>query len=199
MRRGEILFTILERLSEAAIDAADMFDAFLTAGYGASVGKIEYEFRRRKRTRNRGSQSRLHEAALRRRYYDMVYRLKRDGLIEETSKKTRKFFSITAEGLRKLSHLRSSRRERLPLPLYSKEEGARWLIVAFDIPEREKRKREWMRTALRNLGFTMVQRSLWKGRIKVPRKFLEDIRRLNLVNCIEIFEISETGTLREVV
>lgn len=76
------------------------------------------------------------------------------------------------------------------------ENGPTFIIVAFDIPEREKRKRNWLRQSLCRMGLSMVQKSVWIGRVKLPEDFIESLRHLKLADCVEIFEITKTGTLK---
>src|SRR3990167_838001 len=75
----------------------------------------------------------------------------------------------------------------------------RLIIVIFDIPERERRKRAWLRLALKNIGLKLIQRSVWMGKVKIPKEFLDDIRELHLVNFVEIFEITKSGSLNQVI
>jgi hypothetical protein len=42
----------------------------------------------------------------------------------------------------------------------------------------------------------MVQKSLWLGKVKIPEEFLVDIRKLSLLDYVEIFEITKTGSLK---
>ncbi|MBM4388891.1 MAG: CRISPR-associated endonuclease Cas2 [Deltaproteobacteria bacterium] len=70
--------------------------------------------------------------------------------------------------------------------------------MAFDVPERERRKRTWLREVLRNLGFECVQKSVWIGKVKVPRQFLRDVRRYHLAEFIEVFQITKRGTLQQI-
>ena len=75
----------------------------------------------------------------------------------------------------------------------------RLIIVIFDIPERERRKRAWLRLALKNIGLKLIQRSVWMGKVQIPKEFLDDIRELHLVNFVEIFEITKSGSLNQVI
>ncbi len=49
-----------------------------------------------------------------------------------------------------------------------------WRIVLFDIPEDAKIKREVLRGKLKELGFTMIQRSVWV----IPYPCEDDINML---------------------
>ena len=45
--RGEIIYKILDYLEDKRIDAFNFFNAFISAGYGATFGKIDREYRLR--------------------------------------------------------------------------------------------------------------------------------------------------------
>ena len=126
-------------------------------------------------------------------FYSLLGKLKKQGLIE--SKKSDKgiLWTITKAGLSRLMILREKRTD------YKVESDNKLKIIAFDIPEKERRKREWLREVLRLLGFKMLQKSLWIGKNKIPEDFLADLRRKNLIEHIHILEVSKTGTLQELI
>jgi len=128
----------------------------------------------------------------------LIYKLKRSGLIKEKTKEGNKFFSLTQKGKIKLSQLKKNSRERLPEIIYQKAKSNKFTIVIFDIPETEKRKRSWLRVALGNLGFKMIQKSVWLGKVKIPKRFLDNLFQFKLVDFVEIFEISKTGSLKQI-
>jgi DNA-binding transcriptional regulator PaaX len=182
-------------LGGAAISAVDLFDIFLSAGYGASVNRFEYERRRKEQSRRRSSA----EAQAIQRYYVMLYKLRKQGLIARAKRTNGILYRITEAGKNKLAILKSRPGPSLPPAHYSdREDAKKFLIVAFDIPEHSKRKREWLRSALRNLGMQMIQKSVWMGKIKLPEDFLEDLKKLRIYDFVEIFEISKIGSLRRV-
>lgn len=86
----------------------------------------------------------------------------------------------------------------MPNPSYVKEDDRRSTIVAFDVPERFKEKRHWLRSVLKNLGLRMVQKSVWLGKVKIPREFIDDLKKLKILDFVEIFGITKGGTLEEV-
>ena len=87
----------------------------------------------------------------------------------------------------------------MPTKKYKKEKGEKTAIIIFDIPENERRKRNWVREALKNMDFKMVQKSVWIGKIKIPKEFLNNLEVLELLDFVKIFEISKTGSLETVV
>ena len=88
--------------------------------------------------------------------------------------------------------------KKLPSPkVYEKSAGEELLIVMFDIPEKQKNKRQWIRSALKEMGFKMIQKSVWSGKVSLSRRFLEDLSKLNLVDYVDIFTAMKLGSLED--
>jgi DNA-binding transcriptional regulator PaaX len=196
--KGEYTQKILEALQECALDAIDLFEAFLSAGYGASFTKLNYEFEKRRNARLGIIQKEDAERIMKQRFYRLLYNLKRDGFVATKQQGTKRLFLLTAKGKEKWRFFRSRSVEPLPPSYYPRKESRRLIIVAFDIPEKERRKRKWLRAVLRELGFRMIQKSVWIGKVILPEEFLHDLHRLRLISYIEIFEIGKTGSLRSI-
>ncbi len=197
--KGEITLKILEALGEAAVGTVELFAAIMVAGYGASPSRINYIQEKIHAHGAQEKREREHEAQLRRKYSNLLSKLKREGLITERKKGAGAFLTLTFLGTRKRDALRVRHAHALPPPHYRKEQGIRLLIVAFDIPEKERRKRDWLRSVLHNLGLKRVQKSMWLGKIKIPKELLKDIQTLGLVEFVEIFEVGNTGSLRHII
>lgn len=189
MKKGNATFKILDILDESLFTFGDLFMAIMRAGYGASYHKLEYEFQKESSRRLKGKD--LLET--RTKFSNLLYKLKKDGLIKDDKK--RHTFSITAAGREKLSFLKH---RKLPASLYVQKSSSTFTIVAFDIFEKERRKRHWLREVLKNMGLKMIQKSVWMGKVELPQEFLHDLQELNLLDCVEIFQITKTGSLRQV-
>lgn len=192
---------ILECIGDVAINMMDLTAVFLAAGYGASAGKIEREFKKMSGKRLRRQANRLEEQRQKRRFDKMLYRLKSDGLIKEKVNDGKSCIELTSKGKESFEILKKRRANALPSNVYNSlsQKSDKFVIVAFDIPERERRKRDWLRLALKNIGFQFIQKSVWMGKVKMPKEFLNDLRDLRLVEFVEIFEISKTGSLQQLV
>lgn len=190
---------ILEFIGETAVSAVDLIDAFLSSGYGASFGKLEYELEKRAHERKRRKINAQIEERLKQRYYSMLYKLKKDGLIQEKVIQNKKFYIPTKLGKFKLNKMKKLYESRLPLPKYIARRSHTMAIIVFDIPEKERKKRDWLRCVLHNLGFRMLQKSVWIGMARVPKEFLDDLHKLRIAEYIEIFGISKTGTIEQIV
>lgn len=113
-------------------------------------------------------------------------RLKRKGLVENQSGAWR----VTKKGILHLSdkiNFHKAYNHRLKTP--------KSMIIAFDIPEQYKRKRAWLRFELKNLGFEMLQKSLWLGPAPLPKEFLKTLSDLNLLNFVKFFEAKESDII----
>jgi hypothetical protein len=78
--RGQKIYKILDLLEDTAMSVVDLTSIFLSTGYGASLGKIDYEYDKKQKSRVdykiRKTQKRQLE--------QYIHKLKKDGLIEET-------------------------------------------------------------------------------------------------------------------
>lgn len=103
------------------------------------------------------------------------YKLKKRGLIEVeggTPRLTRKGFAS----------LRIYKPEKL--------ESA-YLMVIFDIPESDRRKRQQLRTLLRELRFQQVQKSVWMTHYECRDYLRAEIQELQLEGCVRVLEAYE--------
>lgn len=182
---------ILAHLRDGIISSADLLYAFLKSGYGASMWKIEREFSslQRQRLTSRASE------APKQRYYNIIYKLKKDRLLAESKIGGRKFFALTGTGKNRLKEAENRPRRALPLINYESKKSNTYTIIIFDIPEVDKWKRQWLRTSLKYIGMSLLQKSVWMGKIKVPRNFLADLEELEIVQYVQLFEVTKMGSL----
>lgn len=198
--KGELTLRVLEHIGDTAISMLDLASAFLGAGYGASTSKILSEFDKKGRERSQKNAEYLKMKRQRQRFSTMLCRLRNNGLIEEKINKDKSCVQLTSKGKQYFEMLKKRRSDALPNTRYKyKLKDGKFVIVVFDIPERERRKRAWLRSALGNLNFKMIQQSVWAGKVKIPEIFLNNLRELQLMEHVEIFEISKTGSLQQLI
>jgi CRISPR/Cas system-associated endoribonuclease Cas2 len=197
--KGETTLKILEVIEDVAGGIFDVFDVILNSGYGASFSKLNYEFSKRQKERLKIKADKEYQKEMRAKFNSLLYKLERDGLIEKKKDERKKLIvGLTPKGKARLLLLKTRRAKSLPATLYKKFDADKFIIVIFDIPEKERRKRNWLRLALKSLELKMIQKSVWMGKVKLPKTFLEDLKRLRLVDFVEIFEISKTGSLKQI-
>lgn len=129
-------------------------------------------------------------------FYSLLSYLQKQGIIKKNDKRGR-FWKITTKGKEKLKTLKE-KINIFPLRKYKIENENKFKIIIFDIPEKEKLKRNWLRNQLLIIGFKMLQKSVWISRNKLPKEFFEDLKELNLLQYIHIFPVDDDkkGTLR---
>jgi phenylacetic acid degradation operon negative regulatory protein len=86
------------------------------------------------------------------------------------------------------------------LPRYSKRDAANTakeknMIIIFDIPEKLRGKRNWLREELTRLGFSMLQKSVWFGPSPLPKTCVQHFKDLNVLPYIKFFRANETTIL----
>ncbi len=192
--KGELIFKILEFISEAACDTGSFLEIFLSSSKMNYSALKNFSNNRTAPLRTTVSDRYRQD---RRKYDVMLSKLKKDGLI--TSEGRRGVWNITKSGSKKLDHLREQIRSGFPnVEKYTSENSDSLVIISFDIPEVQKRKRNWVRRVLIELGFKMLQKSVWMGKIKAPKEFIEDLRILKLIDYLEIFSVGQSGTIRHI-
>lgn len=187
MARKTVVEKILETLTSSAIESAYLFVAISQAGYGASRKQIEKKLEEIKAGQQPVQKS-LHRK--RHSFYSTLSYLKKDGMIEKAGDKWR----ITPRGKEKLIALKIHKRPEHER--YKSEHDDILKIVMFDIPEKERWKRDWLRDALTMLGFRLVQKSVWAGKKRIPKEFLEDLARYNILDYVDMFTVTKSGSLR---
>ncbi len=189
--RGDLFLKFLDLIQEVGGSFEDHLVGFLKAGYGASVRGIEYETGKHRRYRERDILEKQLERRLKQRYFVMRRTLEQQGVIGSSNGK----MIITQKGIFKMRRLRGYAAERLRIPAYKLGDGSRATMIIFDIPEKDRRKREWLREVLRGMGCRRIQQSVWLAVGVLPKDFLVDLDRMRLSEFVEICEITKTGTL----
>ncbi|MFH1201006.1 MAG: hypothetical protein V1484_01605 [bacterium] len=96
-------------------------------------------------------------------------------------------WSITKKG-KKLS------RGARPLSYISspfKENSLPSMIISFDIPEKNRFMRHWLRNQIKIFGYKMLQQSLWIGPGPLPPSFLKRLEDLKIRKNIKTFKITK--------
>jgi len=135
----------------------------------------------------------------RQKFYSLLNYLQKEGLVEKRKNKKGRnsFWGITLKGRKKLKELKEKQSKILPKTRYEVQKEGELKIVIFDIPEKERRKRHWLRQSLLSLEFSPLQKSVWIGNTKLPEKFLKELKEIALLPYVEIFAIHKTGTIKK--
>lgn len=173
LRKRTLTRFILEKLAEAG---GMYFDAFFPRQYSyARVSRVFFGRDAYPRTTPQTVSA-------------LLSRLQRTGLVARRKREGKNEWVLTKEGS---AHLRS---HIIPIP---PTDGISRLVI-FDIPERERKKRNAIRAELIACNFTRLQKSVWMGTNPLPEDFIAMVDDLRLKGKLHIFSIREHGTIREV-
>ena len=116
----------------------------------------------------------------------ILTKLKKEGLVERSSSGRNSMWVITQEGNESLKNRRN---------IYVSQPDGISRIVMFDIPETERKKRDWLRAELIALDYEPLQKSVWLGYCPLPQMLIDDIKVMKLTNYVYIFSVQKEGTI----
>lgn len=191
------VLSILKTTARTIVDIADSLDSPPGLRYKSFLSKEDYAKAWQRYRQRRGEQQRQEQ---RQREWHNVYallrKLQQDGLVVKKQRKNNLLWRLTPAGIKTLIHL--DKRMPLPVPRYATTPSGHLIIVTFDIPEKMRRKRKWLRDVLRNNYFSMMHKSVWIGKRTLPKAFIADLHRHNLLRCVRILSVRTMGNISEV-
>lgn len=116
---------------------------------------------------------------------NILSRMKKKGLLSNKSGK----WAITLEGESLLKERKSAFIKFSPRKNVNKK-LPKTMIVVFDIPEKKRVYRDWLRNELIIFGFELVQKSVWFGPA-LPKDFISYLNERKLLDHIRFFKVSE--------
>lgn len=108
-------------------------------------------------------------------FANAVRRLERKNLVGIRTRDGQEFWSLTKEG-EKFVRLIKARMHYAGNQRWDKK----WRLVVFDIPEKIRGRRDYLRKELNYLGFHQLQKSVWVSPYPLPPEFSEIVSELNL-------------------
>jgi len=193
---GRIIFSILNVLSDVAMTPPIMIGAMLDAGYGASYGKLSRAADRIKDDIDRSKVARRERRREYQRYSMMVRYLKQNGMLLEKRAEDGVKLYLTRKGREKLVNMRKEQRDDKLGFAYKKLPGKKIVIVTYDIPEKRRKERDWLRAVVKRIGLEPMQQSVWIGKVVIPAQLIEELALRQLTSYVEIVEVGSTGTFR---
>lgn len=106
-------------------------------------------------------------------------RLHKKGYVNYSSKE----WSLTEKGRHHTKNVRLLSYLQSPF----KKDSPDTTIVSFDIPEPNRKIRNWLRNQIKIFGYKMLQQSLWIGPGPLPASFLKRLEELKIRENIKIF------------
>ena len=123
----------------------------------------------------------------------LLCRLRKEGLVASTGSTRSTEWTITAEGKRKLQETSQKTFTITDSELPPEDNIVR--LVSFDIPETQRKKRDWLRTTLVACDYDVLHKSVFIGKRPLPEGVIEEIRMLNLMPYVHIAGLDRNGTM----
>jgi DNA-binding transcriptional regulator PaaX len=95
-------------------------------------------------------------------------------------------WSITERGRREITRMGS---QYITCPFHI--HAVKNTLIAYDIPENNRKARSWLRNQLQIFNYTILQQSLWFGPGPLPLAFLHRLRDLGLAEKVKIFTVKK--------
>lgn len=127
--------------------------------------------------------------ARRKDFTKLISYLKKKGLLKVKKLKEKKALIVTSKGEEKILKIRNKLIMSVPK---KKRKDGKWIMVAFDIPEKRKGTRNYFRGKLEELGFQKFQKSIWITPFDVLKEIKEMIQNLRMEKNVKIFLVEET-------
>jgi len=66
------------------------------------------------------------------------------------------------------------------------------LIVMYDIPDSQRKERDWFRRHLVKFGYIMIQKSVWVGPSPLPKDFLDYLKEIKIGDNFKTFKLAKS-------
>ncbi len=117
-----------------------------------------------------------------------IKRLEKQGIIEVTDKN----INLTKWGRRLFGKIKSKKKT------LDKKWDKKYRLVIFDIPEKKKNIRHWLREELYLLNYVQLQKSVFIGKHPLPSDIINDIRQLDIEDCVNYLLVDKVYDERRI-
>lgn len=118
-----------------------------------------------------------------------LYRLQKRGFVERKND----IWHVTQKGIEYLGK-RMITLKKYPRGSYDRiriRKKGKDMVIAFDVPEKYRKRRSWLRMELDALGFAPLQKSVWFGPAPLPKEFVDTLGQLNVLKYMKFFEAKQ--------
>lgn len=120
---------------------------------------------------------------VRRNFYQAVWRSLKTGDIQKVIKNDKQYLILTTSGREKMQR-------EFPLTRFSKKWNKKWVILIFDIEEKSRKLRNRLRDKLKNIGFGMLQESVWITPLPIVSELKDFVETSKLNHYIFVLEVA---------
>jgi|SRR3989344_1127375 len=120
-----------------------------------------------------------------RRFNNLIYYLKKRGYVSVKNLQGRQGLILTKEGIGRALKASFALEER------ERRKDGKWVMIIFDIPQNHKKARNLLRSILKNLGYKLLQQSVWVSPYDISKRTEELLQLHYLERYVKIFLIQE--------
>lgn len=163
LRQKDIFLLTLAGIGDAVEEIRDPL-YLMSAAYENMYGFVPKQYRR-------------HNFSL------LVGRSFKTGYIERVIKNKKAYLRLTSVGKELIQR-------EFPIMSLTKQWNKKWIIVIFDIEETSRRQRNMLRNMLKNVGFGMLQQSVWITPLPIGQDMKEFISHQGFSDSAFVLEVS---------
>lgn len=128
-------------------------------------------------------------------HFQVLYHSLKTGYLEKVIKDGKVYLRITSKGQKIIE------RDFPFLSFQTKKWDGKWRVVVFDIQEKQKRTRDVLRLKLKELGFGMLQESVWVSPHDIAFDFRQFVKSQGLGEEVFVMDVNEllAGNSKELV
>ena len=117
----------------------------------------------------------------------LIYYLKKNNYIRVKNLENKKAIFLTSKGARRVlkNKFKTSHKN------YQQRKDGKWVMILFDVPRKDNKKRDLLRSVLRNLGYQIFQQSVWINKCDVIKKTEEMLQFYVLDKYVKMFLIEK--------
>jgi len=151
---------------------------FTHSEYGKLFNDLRQKYEQQKTHAHLHATMCREEKRIHRNYRRCMYSLEKQECVQRTHTQGKILFTITKRGKEKIKQDTNIKTRHEP---YIKKPAHYLTVVIFDVPERLRAKRAWLRCVLRELDFRMIQKSVWVGTNAIPQEFIQDAQYMRVL------------------
>ena len=137
----------------------------------------------------------------RQQFHRTLNNLKRQGLITKSTDQRGSPWALTRIGKERNRQCGVRRRDPFSSAkiIFAKPAGSGITLVAYDIPEKDRRKRNWLRMCLVEMGCEKIQKSVWVAKGSIDEGFVHALRERHLLGNVHVLAVTREGTISQIV
>jgi CRISPR/Cas system-associated endoribonuclease Cas2 len=117
-------------------------------------------------------------------FFSLMHKSLKTGHVERVIKNNKQYLRLTSSGKTYIER-------EFPITSLTKKWNNKWVMVIFDVEEKTRKKRNQLRDMLKNIGFGMLQQSVWITPLSIGQDIKEMLSNQGYSENSFVLEISD--------